>query len=245
MTDALDGSVGDKEATGMVEIVDSLELEDPTTLGTSDSIMDETELAETVGTEVRTKFMDPPKVGDSVVAERDGNVGGLVVVITPIDGAGVLPNGGVPPNVGAPVPSTKPGDEVNEANVPRGVGEFVKSGGVVVGIVSEVGEFVIVGFGDTVGIAGASVTVELVGDGVPNDVPVGIGVGAFVRKIVGGGVAAVEGVSVFVTVGPCVDGAGDCVGGSSSNTGINLGKYKSDGSRFAFLVSYPLSNTES
>jgi hypothetical protein len=175
-----------------------------------------------VGTDIRTALMDPPVVEDRELAivgakvAAEVNVGALVRTAEPIDGAGV-PR----PKVGVPVPIT-PG--VGVPNVPPIVGGLVNNGGVLgIGTPTAVGAFVSVGLGEMVGGAGAEVTPLVVGDGVTKDGDVGNAVGALVKVAVGdvgAGVApppvevdAEGGFVALIRVGPCVEGAGDSVGG--------------------------------
>lgn len=248
VTETLDGGVGDKEDMGAVEIDGAFESKDPTILGV-DVTMGDIKSAERDGTAVLATFMDPSivedrelaTVGDKDAAEKVGKVGPLVETVNPLDGAGVS----LPPIVGVPVPPTTPGDWTKAVNVTPIVGGFVSSR-VTSGVPSGVGELVSVGIGDTV----AEETGKLVGDAVKTIARVGDGVGASVRKVVGEGVTTLivgttEGaLEVLKMVGPCVEGAGDCVGGSNSKTGINFGKYNNEGSRSACLFSYSWSKTE-
>ncbi|GAX17352.1 hypothetical protein FisN_10Lu225 [Fistulifera solaris] len=173
-----------------------------------------------VGTDIRTALMDPAVVEDMELAivgakvVAAANVGVLVRTAEPMDGAGVpRPKVGVPVTPGVGVP-----------NVPPVVGRLVNNGGVLgIGTLTAEGEFVSVGLGEMVGRAGAEVTPPVVGDGVAKEGAVGTGVGAVVKLFVGDvgagvapppvGVDAEGGFEVLIRVGPCVEGAGDRVGG--------------------------------
>jgi hypothetical protein len=151
-------------------------------------------------------------VGAKVVAANEGNVGALVRTAEPMVGAGVpRPKVGVAVTPGAGVP-----------NPPPMVGGLVNNGGVLgIGTPTAEGAFVSVGLGEIVGGAGAEVTPPIVGDGVAKEGAVGSGVGALVKLFVGdvgAGVTpppvdVVGGFVALIRVGPCVEGAGDSVGG--------------------------------